>query len=218
MIKLLHHNKLLILLVILIFTNYTFSQSLSGVMVNSCGTEGANEFLFFKNGGSDLTVSAANIDIRYGTTASPGTSSNITSTLGAPVNSSFISSLNSLLAPGCGITFAYAAPASNIPADANFIVMNDNVDNIVNYSGWCNAGFSNTIYVVFSTSGNWANGGQFANNASSPKERYFVTTFNSGTPTGYNYYADNTGDPNGWSTTQGDGSFAAWTGIGAATG
>ncbi len=219
MIKLLHYNKLLILLVILISPNYTFSQTLSGVMVNSCGTEGANEFLFFKNGGSDLTVSASNIDIRYGTTASPGTSSNITSTLGAPVNSAYISSLNSLLTPGCGITFAYAASGSNIPANANFIVMNDNVDNIVNYSGWCNAGFSNTIYVMFSTSTNWSTSGEFANNVSaSPKERYFVTTFNSGSPTVYNYYADNTGDPTGWTTTQGDGSFAAWTGSGAASG
>lgn len=221
MIKLLHYNKLIILFFVLIFQNYTFSQTLSGVMVNSCGTEGANEFLFFKNGGSDLTVSAANIDIRYGTTASPGISLNFTSTLGAPVNSAYISSLNSLLVSGCGITFAYAAPGSNIPANANFIVMNDDVDNIVNYSGWCNAGFSNTIYVVFSTSGNWANSGQFANSASSsPKERYFVTTFNSGTPTVYNYYADVTnGDTNGWNTsTDGDGAFAAWTGSGAASG
>lgn len=223
MINKLHNFKLLVFLIILLFPNYTFSQTLSGVMVNSCGTEGANEFLLFKNEESNLTVSTANIDIRYGTTASPGTSSNIISTLGAPVNSSYISSLNSLLVSGCGITFAYAAPGSDIPANANFIIMNDDVDNIINYSGWCNAGFSNTIYVVFSTSGNWSSGssGEFSNNSTtSPKERYFVTLFNGGSPTVYNYYADNSNaDPNGWnSTTSGDGAFAAWTGIGAAIG
>lgn len=221
MIKQLHNFKLLVFFIILIAPKNSFSQTLSGVMVNSCGIEGANEFLFFKNEGSNLTVSAANIDIRYGTTASPGTSSNITSTLGAPVNSGYISSLNSLLAPGCGITFAYAAPGSDIPANANFMVMNDEVDNIINYSGWCNAGFSNTVYVVFSTSSNWATGGEFANNDSSPpKERYFVTTFNGGSPTVYNYYADEgNADPNGWnSSTSGDGAFAAWNGSGAASG
>jgi hypothetical protein len=196
------------------------AQNLNGALINSCGTEGANEFLFFKNGGTDLTVSPSNIDVRYGTSTAPGTSGNLTNNIGAPVSGSFVSDLNALLPnSGCAISFAYAPLGSTIPANSNFILMNDDANNVINYSGWCNSGLSTTIYIIFSSSSNWASSGQFANTAATPKERYIVTTFNSGSPTVYSYYADETnGDTGGWNTTtSGDGAYAYWNGPGAAT-
>jgi hypothetical protein len=149
-----------ILLFLCVFEQIS-AQNLNGALINSCGTEGANEFLFFKNGGTGLVVSPANIDIRYGTNTTPGTSGNLTNSLGAPVSGSFVSDLNALLpSSGCAITFAYAALGSTIPANANFLLMNDDANNVINYTGWCNSGLSTTIYIIFSTSSNWASSGQ----------------------------------------------------------
>jgi hypothetical protein len=182
-----------------------WAQVMTGALINACGTEGSNEFLFFKNTGSAFNVTASTIDIRYGTSANPTVG--YTNTLETAGNAAYINSLNALLPNTCDFTFENAPVNSTIPADTNFIVTRFSADNIIDYSAWCQKGNNPKIYVVFSNDAQWTTSGEFANTGTT--NRYFQTIIN-GNTMNYEYLPETTAaNPAGWSS-DANGNFVSW--------
>lgn len=173
----------------------TVCPHLTGALINACNgscQEGDNEILFFNSGTYSIPVTAANIAVKYGTT-NPATT-NFTSTITS--NASFVANLNS--AAGCGTLFYDAVTAGTIPAGSSFLVLRSTACYGYDFSSFCGAG---PVYVIFSSSTNWAAGGNFANSGTAGSLRYFRTDFSNtaaGCVTDYSY------EPN-LLTTGGDG-------------
>jgi hypothetical protein len=141
---------------------------LTGVMINACASEGRNEYLAYRNIGTPLIVRPENIDIRYGTTSPASTQ--FTNSIVAAGNQAYVDSLNALLASGCDFVFVNAEVGSTIPPSKRFIVTRFDADYYPDYSSWCGQSLD-SVYFVFSNSGNWNASGNFSN--SSPLDRYF---------------------------------------------
>lgn len=192
-------------------------QYMTGAMINSCGAEGNNEYLFFQNSGSSFVISPTTVNINYGTGSPAAT--NFTTTIDPTGNPAFVTNLNNLLAPGCDFSFLNAPNGSTIPANAKFIVNNLAANNAVNYSNWCGKGFGPNVYMIFTSDPDWSLSGLFANNVSGAvaptNNRYFRTIVN-GNTVDYNYLPETTaGNPAGWASNI-DGNYATWSSAGGA--
>ncbi len=198
-------KKIILLILFLTYNSFCIGQYMSGAMINACGTEGDNEYVFIKNGGSSLVVNATNIDLRYGT-ASPATTTLTDMFLNSPTAPSIVASLNATLTSpaGCDFVFEYASEGSTIPANVSFLIMrNTTGQTVIDYSGWCGGGYAPKVYIAFSTDASWGAGGEFANTGVAL--RYFRTIIN-GNDVSYSYLPDN--------LSNNDGSFALWNSVG----
>jgi hypothetical protein len=148
----------------------------------SCGAEGKNEIVVMNSGSYAIPVNGSNINLYY----SGGTNHYFTNSFAAS-SGTVITNLNTLTATGgCTNTpFVFVPSGGTIPANSNFMILNNSSCFNGNFSAYCNSG---PIYVIISTDADWYFGGYFGNNST---PRYFRTDFsnlNSGCGlTTYNY-------------------------------
>jgi hypothetical protein len=148
----------------------------------SCGAEGKNEIVVMNSGNYAIPVNGSNINLYY----SGGTNHYFTNSFAAS-SGTVVSNLNTITAvSGCTNTpFVFVPSGGTIPANSNFMILNNNSCFNGDFSAYCNAG---PVYVIISTDADWAPGGYFGNNNT---PRYFRTDFsnvNSGCGlTTYNY-------------------------------
>ncbi|HXC05997.1 MAG TPA: choice-of-anchor J domain-containing protein, partial [Bacteroidia bacterium] len=160
----------------------------------SCGSEGANELLFFSSGSYAIPVAAVNMSLAYGST-SPATkvyNNSITA------NTAETAKLNA--AVGCSGFFVDAVTAGTIPANTNFVMTSNNYcDGAYDFSTLCASGYG-PLYVIYVDAAAWVQvvgspSGNYANSASgSSLIRYFRSDFSTVTGGGttgitdYSYY------------------------------
>lgn len=148
----------------------------------SCNAEGKNEIVVMNSGNYAIPVNGSNINLYY----SGGTNHYFTNSFAAS-SGTVVSNLNTITAvSGCTNTpFVFVPSGGTIPANSNFMILNNNSCFNGDFSAYCNAG---PVYVIISTDADWAPGGYFGNNNT---PRYFRTDFsnvNSGCGlTTYNY-------------------------------
>jgi len=134
-------------------THCTTCPSLTGSVIDACGTnEGRNEILFFNSGDYAIPLSFPEFNLTYGQTSPPST----TYSNGFTSNATYINTLNTNA--GC-VIFIDAATVEIIPPNSSFMLMRSNPDFAYNYSNWC----GQTIYVAFVTDANWVEIGNFKN-------------------------------------------------------
>lgn len=193
----------------LLSINHLFGQYMTGAMINSCSDEGLNEYLFFKNGGSDFTVSPANIVVKYGTSSPP--TENETESFSAAGSPTYIANLNAKLPSGCDFQFVNAPNGSTIPANSYFIVARFEPTYVYDFSTMCGQGSTN-IYIAFSTDGGWNTGGEFLNSDTGTPTRYFQTIVN-GNTVNYEYTPTTSGASKNWNSNV-DGNMVTWNSSG----
>ncbi len=165
-----------------LFAAPLFGQTIKSVMINSCNSEGLNEYIVIKNGPSSFSANSGSIDLRYGTTSPASTT--YTDTFQVNGDSNYIVGLNQKLSMGCDFQFINAKNNSILPADAYFIVMHQSPDDTADFSAWCNNDIGD-VYVLFSGDASWNASGAFNNNTSGTT-RYFRSTIN-GVTKDYSY-------------------------------
>lgn len=173
---------------------------ITSVLINSCNgscSEGDNEIIFGNTGSGTLLATPANITITYGSSASPTT----TYTDAFTNNAATTANLNA--AAGCSL-FIDAA-GTTIPAGASFIVVRNTIcTNALVWSGLCG---NAPVYIIYSTDGSWATGGNFSNGTGTT--RYFRSVITTSTGTNalnYDYTL-----PGAYGN---DGAFANWAATG----
>lgn len=148
----------------------------------SCNAEGKNEIVVMNSGNYSIPVNGSNINLYY----SGGTNHYFTNSFAAS-SGTVVSNLNTMTSVGgCTNTpFVFVPSGGTIPANSNFMILNNNSCFNGDFSAYCNTG---PVYVIISTDADWASGGYFGNNST---PRYFRTDFsnvNSGCGlTTYNY-------------------------------
>jgi hypothetical protein len=143
----------------------------------SCGSEGANEILWFTSGSYAIPVVASNITVYYGSVYPP--TKNYTGSITS--DATITSKLNA--AAGCAGVFIDAVAAGSIPANSTFFLTSDNYcDGAYDFSALCASGFG-PIYVVYVNAAAWVQvpgspSGNYANSASASSPiRYMRTDF-----------------------------------------
>lgn len=181
------------------------SQMVSA-LINGCGlTDGQGEYTVVYNGSTSLTVSAANLDLRYGT-SSPASTTFTDSFVSLTIANTWAAAANLLLPlMGCSdLNFIGASTSSVIPAGSHIVILNDDNITTIDFSGWCGAGIGN-IYVLLSNDTSWPTTGLFANQPAGT--RYFRSIVN-GNTTDFTYQ-------NSWASNA-DGNYVAWNDGGGA--
>ena len=89
-----------------LFAAPLFGQTIKSVMINSCNSEGLNEYIVIKNGPSSFSANSVPIDLRYGTTSPASTT--YTDTFQVNGDSNYIVGLNQKLSMGCDFQFINA--------------------------------------------------------------------------------------------------------------
>ncbi|HXC03228.1 MAG TPA: T9SS type A sorting domain-containing protein, partial [Bacteroidia bacterium] len=143
----------------------------------SCGSEGANELLFFSSGSYAIPVNAANMVLTYGSAPAPTKIYNGVIT----ANATITANLNA--AAGCTGFFIDAVTAGTIPANTNFIMTSDTYcDGAYDFSSLCSSGYGPVYMVYADPTSNWyqvsgSPTGNYANAAGAGVPRYFRTDF-----------------------------------------
>ncbi len=170
------------------------NTTLIGAMVNACGIEGENEFVFLNSGSTGTTVS--NFQVIYNSSNTvrgcpplPGNTVNIYTAANAATNPALIAGLNA----NAGCVLFQAAPAV-IPPNSIFAVFSNGL-NPTNYDFTAYCGI--TIYVLFGTG--WSAAGNFAN--ANGATRDFCVDYGGGSTDIYTYTNQ---------TTTIDGTHAVW--------
>ena len=134
----------------------------------SCGAEGNNEIVVMNSGNYAIPVNGSNINLYY----SGGTNHYFTNSFAAS-SGTVVSNLNTITAvSGCTNTpFVFVPSGGTIPANSNFMILNNNSCFNGDFSAYCNTG---PIYVIISTDADWSSTGYFGNNNT---PRYFRTDF-----------------------------------------
>ncbi|MFI5149539.1 MAG: T9SS type A sorting domain-containing protein [Bacteroidia bacterium] len=141
-----------------------------------CGSEGADELLFFSSGSYSIPVSPANMILTYGSNPAPTKVYNGSFTADATITAN----LNA--AAGCAGFFIDAVTAGTIPANTNFLFTSDNYCNgAYDFSTLCASGYG-PIYIIYVNAAAWVQvpgspSGNYANAAGSGVPRYFRTDF-----------------------------------------
>lgn len=161
---------------------------MTGAFINACDPaggcdEGDNEILFFNSGSYSISVSPANIIVKYGSVNPPTD----TYTDGFVTNAAQTSNLNAAASASCANLFVDASVAGVIPANSVFIIVPDDFCFDFDFSTYCGAG---TIYILYSSDATYLAGGNFVNDDIPGDLRYFRTDFSAigaGCVTNYNY-------------------------------
>lgn len=194
----------LVLLIALPFTTlHSQCPVINGALVNSCGTEGINEFVVFS---TTTQTAVSNYVLYYGSSTPPATSpTNVLS--GATARTQ--NGTGAIIPGSCNVIYV-TSPATVIPALSTVVFIPSNFDNTYNIAPLCTGG---TIYVVLldiTVAPNvWNANGTLAN---SPAAARYLQVKNGQTDCtlGIRTYE------NGWASNA-DGNFVTWDLTGTAT-
>ncbi|WP_420387622.1 T9SS type A sorting domain-containing protein [Roseivirga sp.] len=187
---------------IILLQNVAMSQGaqLVSAVINGCGAnDGNGEYVLVYSGGSSFNVSAANLDLRYGTT-SPATTTFTDTYAALATANALAAALNALLpVSGCSdINFVGGSSGTSIPAGSHILIFNDVDITTIDFSAWCGTNLGD-VYVLISTDTSWPTAGLFAN---APTGSRFFTSIVNGNTTNMSY-------ANLWASNA-DGNYVAW--------
>jgi hypothetical protein len=183
---------------------------LNAAMINSCGSEGNNEFVIFT---TSVTAAASTYTLHYGTANPPATNAL------AGSDASAVTGTGSFTGTGCTIVNV-TNPATSIPAGSRVMFISAAFDQAYDISSYCAGGTMYIVYIKLNAAGgtnsNWTVGGTMANSLGVGISRYLQVTYSgSGSCDATNAPVKSYMDM--WASNA-DGNFVTWSGTTATYG